>query len=316
MNDDMSSELAVRFEGVTTVFGDVVAVNDLSFDVPAGVIAGFVGPNGSGKTTSMRILATLQKQDGGTARVLGLDTRVRANIRDVRRSIGFMPDYFGLYPDMTAGEYLELFAAAYHIPTGQRRQLVGDILDLVDLTGKQDTVIAGLSRGMQQKLSLGRCLVHDPSVLILDEPASGLDPRARIELLGSLRALREMGKTILISSHILGELQSLCDMFLIIDQGQLMFAGTLDEVSEHLVDGTRLLELSLGDGLAAGAEMLATLPGVGGIRRNGDRLCVTHDTGLRVSEIVRACIESGLHVEEVRRQQVNLDEAFMRLTQH
>jgi ABC-2 type transport system ATP-binding protein len=192
---------AVEVKNLVKSFGSKIAVSHLTFDVPEGTITGFIGPNGAGKTTTLRMLATLLKPDCGTIKIFGRDTV--SNGQYVRHQLGFMPDYFGLYEDMEVEEYLDFFAAAYHIPLHKRKQLIQDLLQLLDLSVKKNSLIGELSRGMQQRLSLGRSLVHDPKLLLLDEPASGLDPRARIELMELLRELRTMGKTIFISSHIL-----------------------------------------------------------------------------------------------------------------
>ncbi len=188
-----------------------------------GEIFGLVGPNGAGKTTTLRILATLLVPDGGDAEIAGVS--VRRNPNDVRRVLGFMPDSFGVYDDMKVWEYLDFFARCYGIPADRRRRMIGDLLDLVDLGPKRDTYVQGLSRGMQQRLCLAHTLVHDPQVLLLDEPASGLDPRARVELRELLRELRTLGKTILVSSHILPELEELCTSVAIIDRGQVLAHG-------------------------------------------------------------------------------------------
>ena len=305
---------AIEIQGLTRRFGPTLALTNLSFAIPCGVIAGFVGPNGSGKTTTMRILATLLKQDSGRAMVLGYDTREASTVRDVRHAIGFMPDYFGLYTDMTAGEYLDFFGAAYRIPTDKRIGLVSDILALVNLTDKRDTLIAGLSRGMQQKLSLGRALIHSPQLLLLDEPASGLDPRARIELMELLRELKAMGKTIFISSHILSELHNLCDMVVIIEKGNLVFSGSLADASDGVMEGRRFIELTVSSDPDVAVEALKLLPGVKGIRRKERLLLIDHDQNLIAADIIEACVKQGIRLDEVKRGSANLEEVFMRMT--
>jgi ABC-2 type transport system ATP-binding protein len=191
----------VKATGLVKRYDRTLAVGGLDLDVAAGEIFGLVGPNGAGKTTTLRILATLLVPDGGDAEIAGAS--VRRNPNDVRRVLGFMPDSFGVYDDMKVWEYLDFFARCYGIPAERRRRMIGDLLDLVDLGPKRDAYVQGLSRGMQQRLCLAHTLVHDPQVLLLDEPASGLDPRARVELRELLRELRSLGKTILVSSHIL-----------------------------------------------------------------------------------------------------------------
>ncbi len=304
---------AIEVENLTKRFGKVVAVDNMSFKIPPGVIAGFVGPNGSGKTTTMRILATLLKQDAGSARVFGLDTRTPA-AKQVRHMIGFMPDYFGLYTDMTPAEYLDFFGAAYRIPAEKRQQLVNDVLTLVNLTEKRDSLISGLSRGMQQKLSLGRCLIHSPQLLLLDEPASGLDPRARIELMELLREMKNMGKTIFISSHILSELHTLCDMVVIIEKGRTVFTGGLAEASDDVMKGRRFLELTVNTDPDVAAEFVKTIPGVTSIRRKEQVLLVEHGAQLSSTAIIASCVKQQIGIEEARKGSANLEEIFMHMT--
>lgn len=204
---------------------DQQALRGISFSVEPGSIHGFVGPNGAGKTTTLKILATLLKPQGGTVRVFGLD--VVADYKNVRRKTGYMPDHFSLYRQMTVQEYLDFFAAAYGLDVPERTRVVGDVLALTDMAARRNDLIKGLSRGMQQRISLARVLVHDPTLLLLDEPASGLDPRARIELMEIIRELRRMGKTIFISSHILSELALLCDSVTILDRGAVRYSGSI-----------------------------------------------------------------------------------------
>ncbi len=305
---------AIEVEGLSKRYGNVHALDGVSFRVPRGAIAGFVGPNGSGKTTTMRILATLLRQDSGAARVLGFDTRNAHDAIRVRHAIGFMPDYFGLYTDMTAAEYLDFFAAAYRIPAARRAALVDDILALVNLSDNRGSLIAALSRGMQQKLSLGRALVHAPDVLLLDEPASGLDPRARIELMGLLRELRNMGKTILISSHILSELHSLCDMVVIIEKGRVVYTGSLEVASEGMSNGRGILELAVAGDQNLAASFLGAMPGVRSIRRKDRVLVVEHDAELASADLIGECVRNGHCIEEARRVKATLEDIFMQMT--
>jgi len=306
---------AIEVSGLVKTFGDVKAVDDLSFVVPAGAVAGFVGPNGSGKSTTLRILATLERQDTGTAKVFGMDVRLTVNLKSVRRMTGFMPDYFGLYPDMRVGDYLEFFAAAHRIPSRQRRRLVGDILAIVDLSEKRDALVGGLSRGMQQKLALGRTLVHDPAVLLLDEPASGLDPRARIELLECLRELQQMGKTILISSHILTELQSLCDLFIVIEKGRLAYAGNLADAPADLRDRTHYCEITVAGDQDRAVDIVRRIDGVRDVRIQTGTLCLALDPELSCAELLRACVLQDVPIEEAKRGKPSLEALFMALTE-
>ncbi len=314
MSENEKAQYAIEVENLTKVYGTTKALDELTFRVPEGVIAGFVGPNGSGKTTTMRVLATLLRQDSGSAHVFGLNTQSSSQARQVRHAIGFMPDYFGLYNDMTSGEYLDFFAAAYRIPLSKRPTLVDDILDIIGLPEKKETLIAGLSRGMQQRLSLGRCLVHNPRLLLLDEPASGLDPRARIELMELLRELKRMGKTILISSHILSELHNLCDMVVIIEHGRLAYSGTVGQASAHIREGKDFLELTVEGDMETMAAKVKELEGILEVRTSGQRLYVEHIATISTADIIDHCVKNGIRIAEARRSAANLEEIFMSLT--
>src|SRR3954453_18254289 len=218
---------AVQTAGLTRVYGSMIALNALDLTVNRGDLFGFIGSNGAGKTTTLRILATFLAPSAGKAQVLGHDVVREADA--VRHVIGYMPDFFGVYKDMEVTEYLDFFGACYKIPTAQREKTVNDVLELVGLTEKRGAIIGALSRGMQQRLGLARVLVHDPKVLFLDEPASGLDPRARIEIRALLKELRNTGKTLPISSHILADLADLCNKIGLIERGRLLYAGGLRE---------------------------------------------------------------------------------------
>ena len=249
----------VETRGLTRRYRDLTAVRDLTLTIEQGAIFGFIGPNGAGKTTTMRILATLLAPSGGEARVCGYS--VTANPNAVRRCLGYMPDTFGVYDTMKTWEYLDFFAGCYGVPPPRRRGMIDELLDLVDLSGKRDAYVQSLSRGMQQRLCLARTLVHDPPLLILDEPASGLDPRARVELRELLKELRALGKTILLSSHILTEMAEVCTHVGIIERGELLASGRVDEIMRRLQGYRRVLAHALG---APAAVLAATrdLPGV------------------------------------------------------
>ena len=216
----------------TKRYGDFVAVDNLSFSIGKGEIFGFIGPNGAGKSTTIRFLATLLRPTAGEGRVAGFS--VTAEPMAVRRVIGFMPDDFGVYDGMKVWEFLDFFAVAYEIPRSYRKKIIGEVLDLLDLTHKRDDYVNGLSKGMKQRLCLAKTLVHDPPVLILDEPASGLDPRARLEMKALLNELKQMGKTILISSHILSELADFCTSIGIIERGKMLAAGNIQEIQARI----------------------------------------------------------------------------------
>src|SRR5438046_2515663 len=234
-NETPAPTPAVQTFGLTRLYGSMIALNALNLTVNKGDLFGFIGSNGAGKTTTLRILATFLAPSGGRAEVLGHDV-----VRDadaVRHVIGYMPDFFGVYKDMEVTEYLDFFGACYKIPSAQREKTVNDVLGLVGLSEKKGALMRALSRGMQQRLGLARVLIHDPAVLLLDEPASGLDPRARIEMMAILQELQKMGKTIIISSHILSELETLCNRVAIIEKGKLIYTGPVQGVRDQMAAG-------------------------------------------------------------------------------
>src|SRR5881409_2957127 len=226
---------AVQTFALTRLYGSMIALNALNLTVNRGDLFGFIGSNGAGKTTTLRILATFLAPSGGRAEVLGHDVVKDADA--VRHVIGYMPDFFGVYKDMEVTEYLDFFGACYKIPSSKREKTVNDVLELVGLTEKRGALIGALSRGMQQRLGLARVLIHDPQLLLLDEPASGLDPRARIEMMAILQELQKMGKTIIISSHILSELETLCNRVAIIEKGKVIYSGTVQGVRDQMSTG-------------------------------------------------------------------------------
>ncbi len=232
------SDAIIQARGLTKQYGTLTALNQFTLDVPRGSIFGIIGPNGAGKSTAFAILATLLRPTSGTARVCGFDPI--ADPKSVRRRMGYMPDVMGVYDRLTVSEYLQFHAAAYKVPRSEWPELVDGLLQLVDLDVKATASVDRLSRGMKQRLSLARSMVHDPDLLILDEPASGLDPRARIEFRELLIALQDMGKTILISSHILAELQQMCTDIAVIEAGNLLASGSPQSILDQLGDGRRV----------------------------------------------------------------------------
>ena len=260
---------AVQIRGLFKRYGSTMAVAGVDLDVEAGQIFGLVGPNGAGKTTTLRILATLLEPSAGEARICGLDIFERPNT--VRRAIGYMPDTYGVYDDMRVWEYLDFFARVYAIGPERRPAIVANLLELVDLGSKRDAYVQALSRGMQQRLCLAHALVHDPQVLLLDEPASGLDPCARAELRELLRELSALGKTIVISSHILPELEELCDAVAIMDRGRVLASGTIDQIQARFSRGTVIRARILGaaDDWAAAESFLRGLPDVAAVTAFG-----------------------------------------------
>jgi ABC-2 type transport system ATP-binding protein len=235
----------IETRGLVKRYDRTLAVGGVDLAIEQGEIFGLVGPNGAGKTTMLKMLATLLEPTAGDARIAG--ESVRRNPQAVRRVLGYMPDAFGVYDDMKVWEYLDFFGRCYGLGPAQRRRVIGDLLELVDLAAKRDAYVLSLSRGMQQRLCLAHALVHDPSVLLLDEPASGLDPRARVELRELLRELRTLGKTIVISSHILPELEELCTSVAIVDRGKVLASGTISEIGQRLRIGEVLRVRVLGD---------------------------------------------------------------------
>src|ERR1700723_2322902 len=235
----------IETHDLTKMYGELYALNRLNLTLQQGDVYGFIGPNGAGKTTTMRILATLLNPSWGEATVCGYS--IYTGSKEIRRVIGYMPDFFGVYDDMKVVEYLEFFASAYRIKGAARRKICEEVLELVDLTYKRDALVTSLSRGMTQRLGLARTLLHDPQVLLLDEPASGLDPRARIEMRGLLKELQKMGKTILVSSHILPELADICNKIGIIERGQLLFDGDVESAIRKVRQRT-ILKVIVADG--------------------------------------------------------------------
>lgn len=297
---------------LTKRYGKLVALNGLHLNIEEGECFGYMGPNGAGKTTTIRILATLLQPTWGEARVCGLTVGYESRL--IRPLIGYVPDFFGAYEDLVVQEYLEFFAAAYGIHGDQRKRIVGDVLELTDLHHKRDAFVDGLSRGMKQRLSVARVLLHDPKVLLLDEPASGLDPRARIEMRELLKELRRMGKTIIISSHILHELSELCTTVGILEQGELTFHGPIDEIFRRTRVGTRV-EVRVPAGQEKAAQILEALEPVQQVEANDGRLLVslkgeTHD----FSFIAQALLQAKIPIREIKEEQVSLETAFMRFT--
>lgn len=259
MEEDVASDWAIEIEGMRKAYGRTLAVRNLSMHVPRGSIYGFVGPNGAGKTTTIRTLATLQSADEGTVLVDGID--VHHDPSAVRDRAGYMPDFFGVYDSLTVWEYLNFYGSMHRVPSKRRHQVCEELLELVDLSDKRREPVASLSRGMKQRLGLARCLVHDPDVLLLDEPASGMDPRARIELREILRELSSLNKTILISSHILPELAEMCTHIGIIRDGEMLAEGSVDEVIATLAGSARLrVRLVHGASTEEASAILAARP--------------------------------------------------------
>jgi ABC-2 type transport system ATP-binding protein len=315
----------IETENLTHRYGKLTAVDQVTLQVEKGSIFGFIGPNGAGKTTTMRILVTLLQPTSGDARIGGCS--VRTDPRGVRRQIGYMPDFFGVYNEMKVWEYLDFFAACYDIPGQVRAGLIGDLLELVDLSHRRNDYVDSLSRGMKQRLCLARTLAHDPQVLILDEPASGLDPRARIEIRELLRELRTMGKTIFFSSHILLEVAEICDAIGIIEAGRLVAHGTLDDIraAGQLRRDTRRVKVTLTGRAEEAQSLLVALDNVLDVSiaerpssaRGGRTFDLTVDlTGddLAQTALLTHLIQAGIPVTGFQETQIELEDVFMQVT--
>jgi len=302
----------IAVERLTKRYGAMVALDRVSFEVPRGEIFGFVGPNGAGKTTTMRILAALLEPTAGRAFVDGVDVDAHPDL--VHQRLGYMPDFFGVYDQLTTSEYLDFYAACYWQPRARRQRTVSDLLELVGLSDRRQQPVDTLSRGLKQRLCLARALVHDPAVLLLDEPASGLDPRARVEMREILRELQRMGKTIVISSHILPELTELCSMIGIIDQGRMRATGPVQQVVARLSSSHRLRIQVLGKREEALLELRA-MPAVDHVDEVNGGLSAAYDGDERTAvEILRRLVAAGITVCSFTPSDGGLEGAFLHAT--
>jgi ABC-2 type transport system ATP-binding protein len=302
----------IAVDNLTKVYGKRIALDHVSFEVPEGEIFGFVGPNGAGMTTTLRILAALLEPTSGTAFVDGSD--VSKEPQRVHSRLGYMPDFFGVYDQLTVAEYLDFYASCYRQPRPRRKVVVDNLLELVDLAERRDQPVDTLSRGLKQRVCLARALVHDPAVLLLDEPASGLDPRARVEMREILKELQSMGKTIVISSHILPELTELCTMIGIIDQGRMRATGPVRDVIHQLTSGRRLRIGVLGKRSAAVA-ILSPLESVRKVEIVGGAIEAAYDGDeATAADILQALTTAGIRVSEFSPLDGGLEDAFLRAT--
>ena len=308
----------IRTDDLTKQYGTLFAVKDLKLDLAAGDLFGFIGPNGSGKTTTMKILATLLQPTYGEAYVCDMSIYTRP--KDIRRLIGYMPDFFGVYDDMKVIEYLEFFAAAYRIRGDKRKKVCDEMLELVDLGYKREALATSLSRGMTQRLGLARVLLHDPQVLLLDEPASGLDPRARIEMRELLKRLGGRGKTIMVSSHILPELADICNKVGIIERGELLVnadvAEVMRKVRDHLV-----INVEVAERIEDAAKLLEQHSSVNGVEiltvagKQYIRISLNKEQGLDdYSDLPTLLVQHGFKIRSFKEDEINLETAFMTLT--
>ena len=335
----------VEIKHLRKEYKDLVAVKDLCLELEQGDIFGFIGPNGAGKTTTIKMLATLLMPSGGTASVNGVD--VVRNPEQVRSVVGYMPDFFGVYDDIKVWEYLDFFAAAYRIQRDKRPQIIDDVLALTDLTIKKDSYVESLSRGMKQRLCLAKTLVHDPKVMLLDEPASGLDPRARIEIRELLKELQAMGKTIIVSSHILPEMEEFCNKIGIIERGELIVAGDVNSIARQ-VRGQQVIEIAVVDELERAEAILRDMTEIvrevkvtGGVRQL-DNAELTPQAQARAQtlqrvrpmataaggviqfgyfgepdheyQVLAALVQSGIKVRSFHTPEADLEDVFLRVT--
>jgi ABC-2 type transport system ATP-binding protein len=296
----------------TKLYGDFKAVDRLSLKIEAGEMFGFIGPNGAGKSTTIRFLATLLKASHGEGIVNGHS--VTRDPLGVRRSVGYMPDNFGVYDGMKVWEFLDFFAVAYQIPRSRRKQVITDVLELLDLTHKRDDFVNGLSRGMKQRLCLAKTLVHDPPVLILDEPSSGLDPRARLEFKALMKELRRMGKTILISSHILSELADCCTSIGIIERGQLLMHGPIEDVYSR-IRRNRLIEIKFMDGMDVGLSIIRSMPETRDVQVQDHRATIELEgDNTKVAELLDTLMRQGVRLRSFNDKDPTLEDVFMLVT--
>ncbi len=324
MSVQKPSTASIVTRGLTKRYGTLMALDNLTLEIGPGRVFGFIGPNGAGKTTSMKILSCLLKPDAGAAEVCGFDIATRAD--EVRRCIGYMPDFLGVYDDLTVDEYLQFFASIYGIPRKNRSSIIGQVLELTDLTAKRDSLVDGLSRGMQQRLGVARVLVHDPQVLFLDEPASGLDPRARIEMRSLLVELGKMGKTLMVSSHILSELAEMSTSIGIIERGKLLYAGSIEDAYAKTKAAANMSER-----IAIKLEQMGAPPSALAAKLSGDARIsgVKHDDAARTLTVdlapiaeaqhghhflIEAIMQLGGRIESFQPEQVRLEDAFLKLT--
>lgn len=302
----------IEIRGLQKDYRGFEALKGIDMTIEQGDIYGFIGPNGAGKTTTIRILATLLAPSAGSAHVKGLD--VTRDPYAVKKLIGYMPDNFGVYDGMRLREYLDFFGAAYKIPVKKRRGIIEDVLMLTDLTSRADDFVSAFSRGLKQRCCLAKTLIHDPEVLLLDEPASGLDPRARLEIKELLKTLRDMGKTILISSHILSELADMCNKIAIIEKGELLASGDYREILDGIRTSRVLRIQVLEDGDNA-ETVLKNMPEINSVERTGDDFLVeTQHTRREFGAILQQLLQKGVHVIGFYEKEGTLEEVFLHVT--
>jgi ABC-2 type transport system ATP-binding protein len=303
----------IETRNLTKRYGDLIAANQITIKLEEGDVFGFIGPNGSGKTTTMRMIATLLNPDYGEAYVCGKS--IYTDAREIRRLVGFMPDFFGVYDDMTVTEYLEFFAATYRIDGPARRKVVEEKLELVDMGYKRDAMVNQLSRGQTQRIGLARVLLHEPQVLLLDEPASGLDPRVRIEIRNLIKRLGELKKTVIVSSHILPELADVCTRVGIIEKGHMIVDASVDEVMRRARQRI-MLQIEVTENTDAAAKLMESHDSIEKVNVNQGIIETTLKKEVEdYSFLPTILIEAGYQMTLFREEEVNLETAFMQLTQ-
>ncbi|MBI1900209.1 MAG: ABC transporter ATP-binding protein [Planctomycetia bacterium] len=302
----------IELREFTKVYGNLVAVDHLNLRIESGELFGFIGPNGAGKSTTIRFLATLLKATAGDGTVNGFS--VSRDPLNVRRNVGYMPDDFGVYDGMRVWEFLDFFAVAYQIPKARRKQVISDVLELLDLAHKRDDFVNSLSRGMKQRLCLAKTLVHDPPVLILDEPSSGLDPRARLEVKALLKELRRMGKTIIISSHILSELADCCTSIGIIERGKLLMSGPIDDVYRR-IRGNRIVEIRFLKNMDVGLKIIRSMPETRDVQVYDHRVTVELECeDQQVAGLLDQLVTEGVKMQSFSEKEPTLEDVFMMVT--
>ncbi|MCM3756560.1 ABC transporter ATP-binding protein [Sporosarcina aquimarina] len=304
----------IEISKLTKKYGQFKALDELTLSLKEGTVFGFVGANGAGKSTTFLILATLLQPTSGNVTINGVD--ITKKPEEIRKLIGYMPDFFGIYDQLKAHEYLDFYGASYGIPVDKRNQLITELLELVNLTDKRNAYVDSLSRGMKQRLCLARSLIHDPKVLILDEPASGLDPRARVEMRDILRSLKSLGKTILISSHILPELAEMCDEIGVIDNGKLIAHGSVSEIQAKLLGDKTITTRISGDSGSAVA-FFEESPFVSAISHeihDGVLSFTFKGDDMQQFQLLKEAVMSGIHIVSFTENSVDLEDVFMEIT--
>lgn len=305
----------IRIEHLSRDFGGGRGISDLSMHIPKGKIFGYIGPNGAGKSTTIKILCGLYRQSSGKAFINNIEV-TPANAQKIKGIVGYMPDNFGVYEQMSVWEYLDFFCAAYHIPVKERQTRIHEVLELTSSTQMLDYQVASLSKGMTQRIGLAKTLLHNPEILILDEPASGLDPYARIEMRQTIMRLRDIGKTIMLSSHILPELAGVCDLIGILEKGRLLAFGTVDEVTRKVQENLKIT-VSVNSDIQTAKEICDSFPGVSSTSANANELHFIF-TGPRgtIPQLLAKLVASGVQVAEFKEDHADLEQVFLSVTHH